>query len=680
MKQDHDTVGNFPKLLAPLKIASRTLRNRVIMGSMHTRLETEQNGIEKLAAFYAERARGEVGLIITGGYSPNKVGLIEPNGPRLDEPAAIDELKIIPKAVHDEGGLICAQILHAGRYAKQEDCVGPSDIQSPINRFKPTALTSHGVKQTIKDFVTASHNAQLAGFDGVEIMGSEGYLINEFTTRRCNNRQDEWGGNTKNRHRFPIEIVQQVRKTCGPDFIIIYRISSIDLVEGGATGNEIIQLARSIQAAGANILNTGIGWHEARVPTIGQAVPRGVWRQASRQIKQAVSIPVVASNRINTPDIAEEILENGDADMVSMARPMLADPFFVQKISQGKVDQINTCIACNQACLDFIFSNRTASCLVNPRAGRETEFSDELEKKPKNLAIIGGGAAGLACAAEAARLGHCVTLFESSNKLGGQLNLASVVPGKDEFNETLRYYRSQLNKYGVELKLETRATVKDVSNNFDHVIIATGVMPFIPKLKGYDHPKVVTYADILSGKRIAGQTVVIIGSGGIGFDVAEFLANDVETKTTRSTFFETWSVDPVSKVEGGLTGNSLSQLKTKRKIAMLQRKPSKPGISLGVSTGWIHRSILKKYGVENIVGVTYEFIDDDGLHITLDGHPKIIAADTIVLCAGQKPVLDLNEQLNKHGIETTLIGGAKEASELDAMRAINEGVRLAQTF
>jgi len=459
MKHEHNPVKEFANLLAPLTIGSRTLRNRVIMGSMHTRLETEHNGIEKLAAFYAERARGEAGLIITGGYAPNKAGLLEPDGPRLDDPAAIDDLKPITQAVHDEGGLICAQILHAGRYAKQNNCVGPSDIRSPINRYKPTALTNEEIEQTIEDFASSSQNARLAGFDGVELMGSEGYLINEFTTRRCNNRQDQWGGSTENRHRLPVGIVRKVREACGPDFLIIYRISALDLVEGGATGNEIIQLAKSIQDAGADLLSTGIGWHEARVPTIAQAVPRGAWREAVRQIKQVVSIPVVASNRINTPEIAEEILKNGDADLVSMARPMLADPLFVQKTHQGKAEEINTCIACNQACLDYIFSGRTASCLVNPRACRETEFTDVQTNNPKTIAVIGGGAAGMACAAEAARLGHHVTLFEADKRLGGQLNLASVVPGKDEFDETLRYFQSQLNKYGVQVNLETRAKI-----------------------------------------------------------------------------------------------------------------------------------------------------------------------------------------------------------------------------
>lgn len=680
MKQEHEAVGLFSNLLAPLTVASKTLRNRVIMGSMHTRLETETDGIEKLAAFYAERARGEAGLIITGGYAPNKTGLIEPGGPRLDTPDTIDELKIITRAVHDEGGLICAQILHAGRYAKQENCVGPSDIRSPINRYKPTALTGQQIDQTIDDFVTASQNAQLAGFDGVEIMGSEGYLINEFTTQRCNNRQDDWGGSSENRHRLPIEIVRKTRAACGADFIIIYRISSIDLVEGGATGDEIIQLARSIQDAGADILNTGIGWHEARVPTIGQVVPRGAWRQAVSQITKAVNIPVVASNRINTPEIAEEILARGDADLVSMARPMLADPFFVQKTRQGMADQINTCIACNQACLDFIFSGRTATCLVNPRAGRETEFSSEATKEPKAIAVIGGGAAGMACAVEAARCGHSVTLFEADDRLGGQLNLASVVPGKDEFNETIRYYTNQLLKYDVQVKLTTKAKVADIPDGVDHVVIATGVTPRIPDITGHDHPKVATYADILSGKRVAGRTVAIIGSGGIGFDVAEFLAHDFDVENERAAFFETWSVDPVSKFEGGLTGNALAPLKAKREIIMLQRKPSKPGISLGVSTGWIHRSILKKYGVENIVGATYELIDNEGLHITQDGKTTVIAADTIVICAGQESELDLSEQLQTLGTKTTLIGGAKEATELDAMRAIDEGVRLALSF
>ena len=677
MSQQQINAKKYENLLSPLRIGSHILRNRVIMGSMHTRLETQEDPIAKQIAFYAERARGEVAMVITGGFAPNADGLFDPEGPRMDDLDETLTLRPICDAVHAEGALICAQLLHTGRYGKTEGCVAPSAIRAPINRFVPREMTNDDILRTIKDFATASANAQAAGFDGVEIMGSEGYLLNEFTVKHTNKRTDQWGGSVENRHRFPVEVVRAVRARCGPDFMIIYRISAADLIENGAPTEEIIALAQKIEAAGADMLNTGIGWHEARVPTIAYQVPRGAWRQAPANIKQAVSIPVVASNRINTPDLAEDILASGGADLISMARPMLADPYFMRKTREGRADEINTCIACNQACLDYIFSNRVAGCLVNPRAGHETEFHNTPAKSPKQIAVVGGGAAGLATAAEAASLGHSVTLFEAGEQLGGQLNLASAAPGKDEFDETLRYFKTKMAKHGVTVKLSTRANADDVAG-FDHVVIATGVTPRLPNIAGIDHPSVATYAQILSGERIAGDCVAVIGAGGIGFDVAEFLVTP--SSENASTFFKTWGVDGDFATSGALAGNPLAPVPSARAVTVLQRKTDKPGKTLGVSTGWILRNTLHKHGVKFLGGVSYDLINDDGLHITLDGAPQVIAADTIVLCSGQESVRGLFDTLEAQGIKATMIGGAKEASELDALRAINEGVRLAQRF
>jgi len=677
MNRQHTKTKSHDMLLSPLRVGAHELRNRVIMGSMHTRLETQTDPIAKQTAFYVERARGEVALVITGGFSPNDEGLFETGGPRMDD--ADETLKLTPicDAVHAEGALICAQILHTGRYAKIENCVAPSPIRAPINRFVPREMTGADIERTITEFATASANAQAAGFDGVEIMGSEGYLLNEFTVPHTNKRTDEWGGSAENRHRFPVEIVRAVRERCGPDFMIIYRISAADLIENGAPTEEIIALAQKIEAAGADMLNTGIGWHEARVPTIAYPVPRGAWRGAPANIKAAVSIPVVASNRINTPDLAEDILTSGDADLISMARPMLADPHFVRKTREGRADEINTCIACNQACLDYIFSEQVAGCLVNPRAGHETEFRNTPVEVAKKVAVVGGGAAGMAAAAEAAALGHDVTLFEASDKLGGQLNLASAAPGKDEFDETLRYFKAKMDRHGVTVNLSTRASVDELAG-YDHVVIATGVTPRIPEIDGIDHPSVATYAQILSGERTAGKTVAVIGAGGIGFDVAEYLVTP-PTQTT-DAFFNTWGVDGKFTAAGALNGDPLAPVDSAREVTVLQRKPSKPGATLGVSTGWILRNALRKHGVSILAGVTYVRIDDAGLHIILNDAPQVIAADTIVLCSGQEPVRGLHDALVAQGVNAVMIGGAKEAGELDALRAINEGVRLAQTF
>ncbi len=671
--------ASYATLLSPLRVGAHELRNRLIMGSMHTRLETEPDGIAKQVAFYRERARGETALIITGGFSPNAAGVLEKDGPRMDDAKEALNLRPICDAVHAEGALICAQILHTGRYAKIEGCVAPSAIRAPINRFTPRALTGDEVRQTIAEYAQASANAKAAGFDGVEIMASEGYLLNEFTVHHTNKRTDEWGGSLENRHRLPVEVVRAVRAACGPEFMIIYRISAADLIEDGAPADETAALARSIETAGADMLNTGIGWHEARVPTIAYPVPRAAWRPALANIKRAVSIPVVASNRINTPDLAEDILASGDADLISMARPMLADPHFMRKTRQGHADRINTCIACNQACLDFIFSERVAGCLVNPRACHETEFRDTPTDTAKSIAVVGGGAAGMAAATEAARLGHGVTLYEAAPQLGGQLTLARAAPGKQEFDELLRYFRVQLAEYGVDLRLGQAASADDLSG-FDHVVIATGVTPRIPDIPGVDHAKVARYDEILSGARQAGEVVLVLGAGGIGFDVAEFLVTPPGNATDRAAFFATWNVDPEFAAPGGVMGDPLAPLPGGRKVTLLQRKTTKPGKGLGVSTGWILRNSLRKHGVQTLAGVTYDRIDDQGLHITLDGDHQTLEADTIILCTGQEPVRALYITLRQAGVNATMIGGAEEASELDAMRAIDEGVRLAQSL
>ena len=677
----------YPHLLSSLKVGRTTLRNRMIMGSMHTHLDMEDNGVHKMAVFLAERAKGEIGLIITGGYAPNSAGLIEPGGPILTERAQARELRRITDAVHQHGGKVCMQVLHSGRYSKQRDCVGPSDIPTRINRFPPRAMTGAEIEQTISDYVRCALLAKEAGFDGIEIMGSEGYLINQFTVVRTNNRTDEWGGSEQNRHRLAVELVKRSRSATGDDFIIVYRISALDLVEGGATGEEIDRLAQRVEAAGADILNTGIGWHEARVPTIAYVIPRGAWRFAASRLKKAVRIPVVASNRINTPDTAEEILAAGDSDLISMARPMLADPHFARKVREGNAGKINICIACNQACLDLIFSERTASCLVNPRACRETEFEDGPAQTSRRIAVIGAGAGGLAAAAEASRRGHKVTLFEAADRIGGQLNLARAVPGKVEFDEMLSYYSGQIADGGVDLRLNSAPSVSDLKDaRFDAVVVACGVHPRVPEIPGIKHPKVVFYNDLLSGKSHAGRRVAIIGAGGIGFDVAEYLCHSQPDEPPKSRamdireFQQEWNVDASLTKAGGLSGDPLAPKPSSREITMLQRKKTRPGLGLGVSTGWILRSSLEKRGVKIVGGVIYQRIDDQGLHFVAEGEPSTLAVDTIVVCAGQVSNRDMLTELLKTGIETHVIGGAKEASELDAMRAVEEGVRVAHAL
>jgi len=661
----------YPHLLRPLDLGFTTLPNRVVMGSMHVGLEEAEHGFERMAAFYAERARGGVGLIVTGGIAPNEAGRPWSGGAKLTTAAEAAEHRTITDAVHREGGRIAVQLLHFGRYAYHEDLVAPTALQAPISPFVPHELTGEQVEQTIEDFAHAAALAQEAGYDGVEVMGSEGYLINEFIAAATNHRTDRWGGDYAQRIRFPVEIVRRVRERVGERFILIYRLSMLDLVPGGSTLDEVLTLAREVEAAGATIISTGIGWHEARIPTIATSVPRGAFGWVTEKVQQAVSIPLVTSNRINTPEVAEELLARGAADLVSLARPFLADPYFVAKALEGRPEAINTCIGCNQACLDHTFSGRITSCLVNPRACHETELVLSPTVLRRRVAVVGAGPAGLACAVSAAERGHAVTLFDAAAEIGGQLNVARKVPGKQEFDQTLRYYRHQLQAHGVRLRLNTLVGVADLTG-FDEVVVATGVTPRVPELDGVDHPSVLGYLDVLRDGAAVGERVAILGAGGIGFDVAEYLTHNGDD------FYAQWGIDTEYAGPGGLTAPRRGP--TPRRLHLLQRRAGKVGAGLGKTTGWIHRTELKQRGVTMVAGASYHRIDDAGLHFSVDGEERLLPVDTIVLCTGQEPRRDLYQQLLAAGVKPHLIGGADEAAELDAKRAIKQGTELAATL
>jgi len=671
-------MSNYPHLLAPLDLGFTTLKNRVLMGSMHVGLEEVPGGYDRMAAFYAERAAGGVGLIVTGGISPNDHGVTFHGGSKLDTLEEAEKHKVITKAVHDAGGKIALQILHTGRYSYQAENVAPSAIQAPINPVKPHALTSAEVNQTIADFANCARLSQIAGYDGVEIMGSEGYLINEFIAARTNHRDDEWGGSYEKRIRFPIEIVRRTREEVGENFIIIYRLSMLDLVEGGSTLEEVIHLAKEIEKAGATIINTGIGWHEARIPTIATKVPRAAFTWVTKKLKGSVNVPLITSNRINTPEMAEHVLAQGDADIISMARPMLADSQFVLKAEQGRADEINTCIGCNQACLDHIFSMKIATCLVNPRACYETELIFKESTAVKNIAVIGAGPAGLSFATYAADRGHNVTIFEASNQIGGQFNIAKTIPGKEEFYETLRYFKRKIElQPKIKLVLNHTATYEELSTeNFDDIVVATGVTPRHLDIDGIDHPKVLTYIEVLRERKPVGKKVAVIGAGGIGFDTAEYLSHEGESGSLNpQKFYDEWGIDTSYAHVGGLKQPEVEE--SPREIYLLQRKTSSVGAGLGKTTGWIHRTGLKHRHVNMIPGASYDKIDDQGLHITVGDKSMILDVDNVVICAGQEPYTAMFDQLKADGKSVHLIGGAKEAGELDAKRAIRQGADLA---
>jgi 2,4-dienoyl-CoA reductase (NADPH2) len=678
----HTGTVKYAHLLSPITIGDLTLRNRAVMGSMHTGLEDFFWDIPKLAAYYAERAKGGVGLIVTGGYAPNKRGWLKPFASEMSNRLHAERHKQVTSAVHEHGGAIALQVLHAGRYSYTPFSVSASAIKAPINPFRPSALSTRGVDRTVSDFARAARLAQRAGYDAVEIMGSEGYLVNQFLAARTNRRTDAWGGTAEKRMRFPVEIVRRTREAVGDGFPVIYRLSLLDLVEGGQTWDEVVELAHRIEDAGATVINTGIGWHEARVPTIITQVTRGAWTWATERLKAEVSVPVCASNRINTPQLADRLIADGTADLVSMARPLLADPDFVNKAAAEREDEIITCIACNQACLDHVFKNQKASCMLNPRAGRETEIVLVPTLRKRQVAVVGGGPAGLAAAAAYAERGDAVTLFEKGAELGGQFRLAMQIPGKEEFAEALRYYRRQLEIHGVEVRLNTTADPEALTG-FDEVVVATGVVPRVPAIPGIDHPKVVLYSDVLDGSVEVGRRVAVIGAGGIGVDVAHYLTHD-PTETT-ADWLAHWGVgDPAhgtGQEAGGLAAPTSRE--PVREVTLVQRKTSIIGKSLGKTSGWAHRAVLKQAGVTQVSGATYDLVDDRGLHLTVDGEQRVIEVDHVVVCAGQESVRDLYDALlaaHAEGRTPTrphIIGGADVAAELDAKRAIEQGVRLA---
>ncbi|MGB3621469.1 NADPH-dependent 2,4-dienoyl-CoA reductase [Ketobacter sp. MCCC 1A13808] len=664
---------HYPNLLQPLDLGFTTLRNRVLMGSMHTGLEDRFYHIDKLAHYFAERARGGVGLIVTGGYSPNRRGELLPLGSRMDNAATALMHRHVTAKVHNEGGRIALQLLHAGRYGYTPYSVSPSGIKSPITPFRPSKMSAKRIQGTIDDYAKAAGLAQFAGYDGIEVMGSEGYLINQFLAQRTNNRTDKWGGNVENRMRFPLQVVRAIRREVGPEFIIVYRISLMDLVEGGQTWEEVEALAIALQAEGVNIFNTGIGWHEARIPTIVTSVPRGAFTFATEKLKQAVTVPVCASNRINTPELAEEVIASGQADMVSMARPFLADPYFVAKAEAGKSHEINTCIACNQACLDHTFKNKRASCLVNPRACHETELRLLPTQSKKKIAVVGAGPAGLAAATAAAERGHQVTLFEADNKIGGQFNIAKQIPGKEDFAETLRYFSAMIEKWDIDLQLNKKATLQDLTT-YDEVIVATGIIPRTPPIPGIDHDKVLSYIDVIRDRKPVGSSVAVIGAGGIGFDVSEFLTH-TPVEDEQQHWYQEWGIDTQLQHRSGMVPERVAQ--SPRQVYLLQRKLTSLGKDLGKTSGWVHRTQLRKKNVEMLAGVQYDRVDDQGLHITMNGSKRILAVDNVVICAGQEPLRELADQLQAQGVTVHVIGGADVAAELDAKRAINQGTRLA---
>ncbi|WP_290047417.1 NADPH-dependent 2,4-dienoyl-CoA reductase [Nocardia nova] len=670
-----------PHLLAPLRLGPVTLPNRMVMGAIHTRLETVDRPAERLAAFYAERARGGIGLIITGAYSPHPDGRFDAHDSGvIDDDHELDTHRAVCTAVHDAGSSIVLQLLHGGRYAKVPECVGPSAGRAAINRYAPRVLDTTEIWEIIAQYVRAAELAREAGYDGVEIMGSEGYLVNEFISPRTNDRTDEFGADLDGRLRLPVEIVRRIRERLGPDFLLIYRISAIDLVEDGMTGDEITELARRIEAAGADAINTGIGWHESTVPTIAASVPRAAWAFAIRRVKAAVTVPVIASNRINDPDVAETLLADGTADLVSMARPLLADPAFAAKVRTGRSDEINTCIACNQACLDRIFTHRTASCMVNPRAGREIEFITETAAVRKRIGVVGGGPAGMAYALTAAERGHAVTLYDAADELGGQWNLARKVPGKSEFDQAIRYYRVRLQRVGVDVRLGKPVGAEELAGeDYDHIVAATGVTPRQPDIPGIDHPHVVSYVDVLTGRVTPGQRVAIIGAGGIGFDTAEYLVGNPQLALDAELFLREWGVaEPDSGLRGDVTSPPADH-RPAHDITMFQRKFEPMGRGLGKTTGWILRSRLRKAGVAEITGARYEGIDDRGLRYRIAGETYVHACDTVVVCAGQESNRSLHRALAERGIDAQLIGGAHVAAELDAVGAIDEATRAALT-